>query len=44
MIEKNKRINIHEEIERATKAIDAANLLYENGFFNDAVSRLRDSE
>lgn len=40
MIEKNKRTNIHEEIERATKALDAANLLYENGFFNDAVSRL----
>ncbi len=40
MIEKNKRTNIHEEIEWATKALDAANLLYENGFFNDAVSRL----
>lgn len=40
MIEKNKRINIHEEIERAAKALDAANLLHDNGFFNDAVSRL----
>ncbi len=40
MTEENKRKNIREEMERAAKAIDAATLLFDSGFFNDAVSRL----
>lgn len=40
MNEENKRENIREEIERADEAIRAANLLFENGFFKDAVSKL----
>jgi uncharacterized protein (UPF0332 family) len=40
MIEENKRENIREELERAVKAMGAAGLLFENGFLNDAVSRL----
>jgi len=38
--EENKKKNIHEEIERAKKAIEAAVLLFEKGFLSDAVSRL----
>ena len=40
MIEENKRENIREEIERAEKAKEAARLLMDNGFINDAVSKL----
>lgn len=40
MNEENKRENIREEIERAEEAIRAANLLFENGFIKDAVSKL----
>ena len=40
MIEENKRENIHEEMKRAIKAMDAASLLFDNGFLNDAISRL----
>ena len=40
MTEENKKENIREEIERAAKSKDAANLLFENRFFNDAVSKL----
>ena len=40
MMEKNKKLNIHEEIHRADQAMEAARLLYENGYFNDAISRL----
>jgi uncharacterized protein (UPF0332 family) len=40
MTEDNKKENIREEIERASKAMDAAGLLFDNGFLNDAVSRL----
>jgi hypothetical protein len=40
MMEKNKRENIRAELERASEALSAAILLYENGFISDAVSRL----
>ncbi|MEW6377989.1 MAG: HEPN domain-containing protein [bacterium] len=40
MTEENQKINIREEVERADQTIKAARLLYENGFFNDAISRL----
>src|SRR3972149_4217211 len=40
MIEENKKENIREEIKRAKEAMRAANLLFDNGFFNDAVSKL----
>lgn len=40
MTEENKRENIKNELDRASKAMDAAVLLFENGFLNDAVSRL----
>ncbi|RLG51198.1 MAG: DNA-binding protein [Thermoproteota archaeon] len=40
MREENKKANIREEVQRAAQAMDAANLLFNNGFFNDAVSRL----
>src|SRR4030042_5306206 len=40
MTEENKKDNIKNELERASNALQAANLLYENGFLNDAVSRL----
>jgi len=39
LTEENKRKNIREEIEKAAKTIDAATLLFDNGFFNDAISR-----
>ncbi len=40
MREENKRENIKEEMDRAIKTMDAATLLFNNGFFNDAISRL----
>jgi len=40
MTEENKKGNISREIERASKAMEAATLLFNNGFLNDAVSRL----
>jgi uncharacterized protein (UPF0332 family) len=38
--EENKKANIREEIDRANEAIRAANLLFENGFVRDSVSKL----
>jgi len=38
--EENKRENIREEIDRANDAIRASNLLFENGFVKDAISKL----
>ena len=40
MMEENKRENIREEIERATEARKAAELLFNNDFIKDAVSKL----
>ena len=40
MTEENKKENIIKELDRAMEAMDAANLLFNNGFLNDAVSRL----
>ena len=40
MTRENIKININEEIKRATAAIDAAVLLSDKSLFNDAVSRL----
>jgi len=40
MMEENKRKNILEEMQRAGKAMEAANLLFNNGLLNDAISRL----
>jgi uncharacterized protein (UPF0332 family) len=40
MTETNKKENILDEMERAVKAMGAASLLFENGFLNDAISRL----
>ena len=40
MNEENKRENIREEVDRANEAIRAVNLLFENGFVKDAVSKL----
>ena len=40
MNEENKKANIREEINRANEAIRAANLLFENGFVRDAISKL----
>ena len=40
MIEKNKKENIGEEIKRAKETMRAANLLFENSFVNDAISKL----
>jgi len=38
--EDNKKANIREEMDRANEAIRAANLLFENGFIRDAVSKV----
>jgi len=38
--EENKRYNIQEEMTRADEAMRASELLYENGFIKDAVSKL----
>jgi uncharacterized protein (UPF0332 family) len=40
LTEDNKKENIREELVRAAGAIQAANLLFDNSFLNDAVSRL----
>jgi uncharacterized protein (UPF0332 family) len=40
LTEDNKRKNIREEMEKASKTMDAATLLFDNGFFGDAISRL----
>jgi uncharacterized protein (UPF0332 family) len=40
MNEDNKRENIREEIDRAKEAVRAAQLLFENGFVRDAISKL----
>ena len=40
MTEENKKENIKNELDRASKALDAANLLFHNDFMSDAVSRL----
>lgn len=40
MNEENKRENIREEIERAEKAKEAAQLLMDNNFISDAISKL----
>ncbi|MDA8090536.1 MAG: HEPN domain-containing protein [Nitrospiraceae bacterium] len=40
MTEENKKQNIAEEIARARDSMRAADLLFENGLINDAVSRL----
>lgn len=40
MKEENKKENIAEEIDRAREAMNAAKLLFDNGFLKDAVSRL----
>ena len=40
MTEENKRENIKNELDRASKAMDAAVLLFENDFLNDAISKL----
>jgi uncharacterized protein (UPF0332 family) len=37
---KNQRDNIRAELERAMEALAAATLLHENGYINDAISRL----
>jgi uncharacterized protein (UPF0332 family) len=38
--EENKKANIREEFDRANEAIRAADLLFENGFIRDAVSKV----
>ena len=40
MTEENKKENIKAELDRASTALDASTLLFENGFLNDAISRL----
>ncbi len=40
MNEENKKLNIREEMKRASETLRAAELLYENGFVKDAISRL----
>ena len=40
MMEENKRENIQAELEGAEKTLSEAELLFKNGFFNGAVSRL----
>ena len=40
MNEENKKANIREEMDRANEAIRASNLLFENGFLRDAISKL----
>jgi len=40
MNEANKEENIKEEIKRAETAFEAGCLLFENGYINDALSRL----
>ncbi len=40
MNEENKKANIREEMDWANEAIRASNLLFENGFLRDAISKL----
>ncbi len=40
MTKDNRRQNINAEMERADEALAAATLLFENGYINDAISRL----
>ena len=40
MNEENKKENIQEEIDRANESMKAADLLFENGFVRDGVSKL----
>ena len=40
MTEDNRKENIRAELVRATEALAAATLLYENGYISDAISRL----
>ena len=40
MTEDNRKENIRAELLRATEALAAATLLYENGYISDAISRL----
>lgn len=40
MTEKNKKENIIAELNRASKAMEAASLLFANGYLSDAISRL----
>ena len=40
MMEENKKENIREEIERASRTMNAATLLFDNNLINDAISRL----
>jgi hypothetical protein len=40
LTKENKKRNIQEELDRAVKTINAATLLFDNGFFEDAISRL----
>lgn len=40
MNEENKRENIREETDRSDEAIKAAELLFENGFLRDAISKI----
>lgn len=40
MTEDTRKENIRTELDRATEAIAAATLLYENGYISDAISRL----
>ncbi len=40
MTDENIKINIHEELKRASDVFDAATVLFDNEFINDAVSRL----
>jgi uncharacterized protein (UPF0332 family) len=40
MSEENKKTNIEEELTRAKKSLDSAEILYEHGNYSDAISRL----
>ncbi|MBI4548517.1 MAG: HEPN domain-containing protein [Ignavibacteriae bacterium] len=40
MNEQNKKSNITDELDRATKSLESAELLSQKGYYNDAVSRL----
>ncbi|MBF0560204.1 MAG: HEPN domain-containing protein, partial [Nitrospirae bacterium] len=40
MTEENKQLNIKDELQRASQSLSAADILFEKGLLNDAVSRL----
>ena len=40
MTEANRRENIREELERADRSLEAANILFDHAYYNEAVSRL----